>query len=412
MLTTAYPDSLPLLTQPVPMSDDAAFRLKVAPQCFDPVEGQAAPYAMHPGIASLLTEEELDENILFLDEGSFGKKECLVGGLLDVPYRELVTLVADGGVGKSLLAADLAFSVAAGSAFLGQETRPGTALYLDFEQERSTMLRRLRKLATEAKVDLPTLDRSFHYRNFTSRGETLQDVGEQVLELAARVQPDLIVLDSWASALQIDSNDEGRVNPALNVLKKFLKWGTVLTLAHLSDGGVNVPADQMKPSGNRQQRNQPRRIYGLRAKPTENYLTLGISKTNEPVERTQFKIERVDTLDGKGLKHVLLDEDGGSNGGKVGMQQEGQRLPERLEFIRDTVKTRGQVARKEMHSKLVEWGMTASTAEKALSSKQLEPIYPWVRLVPDEQDSRSKKLVWREKVILPIAENTGQTSIR
>lgn len=412
MMTSAYLGTAHSLPEHVPMSGDAALRLEVATRCFDPPRELLAPYSIHPGIVGLLTEEELDENILFLGEDSFRREEFLVGGLLALPYRELVTLVADGGVGKSLLATDLALSIAAGRDFLGQETRSGTALYLDFEQERSTASRRLRKLSTQAGIERRTLNQSFRYRNFKSRGTNLFEVEGEILDLAARVRPDIIVLDSWAAATGIDSNDERDVNRAFNVLKKFLKWGTVFILAHPSDGGVRAKADQMKPSGHRQQRQQPRLIYGLVGQAGANRLTLGVSKTNEPLERTIFKLERIDTLVGQGLRHVLLDEDRGSNEAKEGMPQEGPRLPKHLEFIRDTVKSRGQVTREEMRSMLVERGMTASTADKALRRQQLESISKWVQLVPDEHDSRSKRLVWHGKMIVPIAENTGQTPVR
>lgn len=370
---------------------------------FNPAPRLATDYRMHPALSASMTPEELDENFLLLDEAAWGAEEQLVGGCLDIPYRSLVTLVAYAGTGKSYLAADLALCVAAGRLFLGQETRPGTVLYIDFEQHRLEMLKRLHKLAREAEVDLPALAGRFHYRNFTERGDTFSTLQGSLLSECEQYKPDLIVLDSWGTSMGVDSNDEHSVNEALTHLKPFLRYGTVFVLAHPSEAGSTSAANRMKPSGHSQQRNQPRRIYGLSQKPGQRHLQLGVSKTNGSGELWIRNLYRTDTLNGQGLKHELQEPDKAPATATPDVGAEVPHLAEPLGFIMETVRERGKISREAMKALLQERGLSMNMADRALREGQLKPIARHVKVERDPANSKKKLLVWHEPLRLPLA---------
>lgn len=370
---------------------------------FTPPPELAAGYRMHPALSEGMTPEELDENFLLLDEHAYGTEEQLVRGCLDIPYRNLVTLVAYAGTGKSYLAADLALSVAAGRPFLGQETRPGTVLYIDFEQNRREMKKRLDKLAREAEIALPALASRLHYRNFTEEGSSFAAVQSSLLTLAEQYRPDLIVVDSWGTSMGIDSNDEHAVNQALTLLKPFLRYGTVLTLAHPSQNDAGKPANQLRPSGHSQQRNQPRRVYGLAKGSGRHHMRFGVSKTNGSGELWVRDLYRIDTLDGEGLKHVLQEPDEVPVAARLGVGAEASQPTETLQLIKDTVNERGQISREDMQALLQERGLTKSMADRALREGQLKPIAHHVKVERDPLNPKRKLLVRHEPLRLLIA---------
>ena len=76
-----------------------------------------------------------------------------------VPGGTVTTLNGDGGTGKSLAALQLAVATALGKGWLGQETKPGRALFISAEDDRDEIHRRLDDIAQAEGVRLADMPR-------------------------------------------------------------------------------------------------------------------------------------------------------------------------------------------------------------------------------------------------------------
>src|SRR5690606_6587100 len=122
-----------------------------------------------------------------------------------IPAGQPVLLSGDGGLGKSLLALQLAVAVASGGQWLGQYTASGDVLYLSAEDEIAELHRRLVRITS----NLPDLT-NLHLAPMAELDALLVTPGPRGGGLnttalydavAARVEelrPALVVLDSAA----------------------------------------------------------------------------------------------------------------------------------------------------------------------------------------------------------------------
>lgn len=127
----------------------------------------------------------------------------LVGGLIE---RGAVVLFAgDSGAAKSTLALDLAVALAQGRPWLGRSVERGRCIYVDAENDRRLVLRRLHALG------LRSGDVGLRY---WSRPPLSLSEPAHVAELREEVRqhrPDLLVLDTALSLAGIDANDNTAV---------------------------------------------------------------------------------------------------------------------------------------------------------------------------------------------------------
>lgn len=118
----------------------------------------------------------------------------------------LVSLYSAPGVGKSLLALEIAAALASGGAALGNSYRPTSVVYVDHENDpRGDVVSRLRamgysprhleRLAYYSFPAMATLD--------TSRG------GEELLELAQSHRAELVIIDTVSRTVQGEENENG-----------------------------------------------------------------------------------------------------------------------------------------------------------------------------------------------------------
>ena len=85
---------------------------------------------------------------------------------------------------------------------------------------------------------------------------------------------------TWQDAFQVEVQGDVPGHGGLRRPKTLLQWATVFYVAHPSDLGKDKVVENMKPAGNRQQRNQPRLVYGVKAT-AKDVLKLAIAKSND-----------------------------------------------------------------------------------------------------------------------------------
>ncbi len=164
-----------------------------------------------------------------------------------IPEGATTLLGGDGGAGKSLLAVQLAASVATGAPWLGLPTVQGPALVLAAEDDRDELHRRLLDVASaqghglDAFADLHVIAAAgLDATLFTSRdGDAVGELTPRFHEVeahAARIAPKVIVLDTAADlfgANEISRRQTRQFIAALNGLAMRLRCGVVL-LSHPS----------------------------------------------------------------------------------------------------------------------------------------------------------------------------------
>lgn len=135
-------------------------------------------------------------------------------------YRQIV-LYAPAKTGKSLITLDIAASMAAGKAILGQVNNMGRqhVVYLDYEMTEPDLLERI----TEMGYEPEDLEGYLHYALLPALPPLNTPEGAKAIrELAASVDAVLVIVDTLARAVDGDENDAGTIND-------FFRWtGTAL----------------------------------------------------------------------------------------------------------------------------------------------------------------------------------------
>ena len=138
-----------------------------------------------------------------------------------LPRGALSFIGGTGGVGKSVIAWALAFSVATGRPFLDAETDAGPVIYADFDSEpeaQGFMMNKVRRGLRLSKRDIAGL---VTYLAPGGMGQPLtQNRLESLRERIADTRPALVIIDAFTSALYtVRSNDTESVAGAMAALK-------------------------------------------------------------------------------------------------------------------------------------------------------------------------------------------------
>lgn len=168
-----------------------------------------------------------------------------------VPIGTVTILSGDGGVGKSLLALQLAAAVALGKRWVGQPTASGRALFISAEDDRDELHRRLVDVARGAGATLADL-RRLSVRSLAGEDALLAVVTpDKVLaasalyiELDQRItqeRPALVVLDTLADLFPGNENDRAQARQFIGILRGLAIRHdcAVVLLAHPSLSGLN-----------------------------------------------------------------------------------------------------------------------------------------------------------------------------
>lgn len=177
------------------------------------------------------------------------KREWVVPDL--IPGRQVTLLGGDGGVGKSLLALQLAVSVTAGVPWIGQWAEQGRVLYVSAEDEVAEHHRRLENIVTALSVQSSALsgldiidlaDADSILAAPRSRSDALKPtaVFDAIEGHIQRKPPNLIIVDTLADVYGGDENHRAQVRSFVRLLRGlcFRYDLAVVVLAHPSLTGI------------------------------------------------------------------------------------------------------------------------------------------------------------------------------
>ena len=168
-----------------------------------------------------------------------------------VPARTVTLLGGDGGVGKSLLALQLAIATAAALPWVGQDVRAGRVLYFSAEDDRDELHRRVDQIAIFYGIALGRLSNLMLWPLADedavmvtgAPGQALQATTrwDELKRLVVDQQPSLVVLDSLADIYSANENDRGHVRQFVNLLRGMVMPfnAALVLLAHPSLTGLS-----------------------------------------------------------------------------------------------------------------------------------------------------------------------------
>ena len=168
-----------------------------------------------------------------------------------VPARTVTLLGGDGGVGKSILALQLAFATAAGLPWVGQLVRQGRSLHLSAEDDRDELHRRSDQVSTfygtplekASALTLWSLADEDAVLVTGSPGQPLQATSrwEELKRFIELDRPALVVLDSLADVYGANENERSQVRQFVRMLRSLAipAETAVLLLGHPSLTGLS-----------------------------------------------------------------------------------------------------------------------------------------------------------------------------
>lgn len=218
-----------------------------------------------------------------------------------IPMADVTLLYGDGGTGKSLLALQLAFSVAIGNDWLGLPTRNDRAMYLTAEDDTSELHRRLDGIAKAKFTDLDSLDQLvlaslagedalLGEANVAGRIQPTK-LYRAIRRRVRDEQPSLLVLDTLNDLFGGDENDKGQARQFISLLRGIaLEHGcAVLLLAHPSKSGMTTGTGD---SGSVAWSNSARsRLYLERSDNNRDERTLSTKKSNYGPQGEELQIK-------------------------------------------------------------------------------------------------------------------------
>jgi hypothetical protein len=129
----------------------------------------------------------------------------------------------DGGASKSTTMMGLAVAIALGQPFLGMPTLKGNVLYLDWELDEQTFLRRLYAICRGMGQECPPAD--LYYAKLT---ESLDYHLPSIMEQCHRLDPALVIVDSLGPAAAADPNDAKAFIRIMQQLRKLERASVVV----------------------------------------------------------------------------------------------------------------------------------------------------------------------------------------
>jgi len=223
--------------------------------------------------------------------------EWFVGPL--IPARRSTSIVAKGGIGKSLLALDLAASVATGRPILDRPaSSPAHVVYIDMEMNYDDLAERLEEFGYDYTND-HTLQEHLHY--YLVAGFEMFDTakgGKEILDVARRHGAELVVIDTLARVVKGPENDADTYRAFNHYTGKNLKREGI-TSVRLDHAGKGKDKGGRGSSAKRDDIDVE---WALSAPKTTGRLLLEVQK-----KRAAWIPERVElTRGGEPLKHKVF----------------------------------------------------------------------------------------------------------
>ncbi|TVQ52094.1 MAG: ATPase, partial [Rhodobacteraceae bacterium] len=168
-----------------------------------------------------------------------------------IPSRTVTLLSGDGGVGKSLLALQLAVAVATGGAWIGRAVREGPAMVLSAEDDVDELHRRLDAILRADDLDFAAAG-DLTLRSLAGEDALLAALDRKsnmlaptplLAELDARLgeeRPAVLILDTLADYFGGVENDRAQARAFIGILRGLaIAHGcAVVVLAHPSVAGM------------------------------------------------------------------------------------------------------------------------------------------------------------------------------
>jgi RecA-family ATPase len=178
------------------------------------------------------------------------RRQFLVEDL--VPLRNVTMLSGHGGVGKSLLALQLAIAVPSGTDWIGFPVRKAPVLYLSAEEDEAETHIRLAEICDAESIALSSLT-DLHIKVLAGQDAVLaaEDLKstrmvetrlyERLVASMATIKPDLLVIDNLADVFSGNENVRGLARQFVGMLRRLAleHESAVLLLAHPSLSGIN-----------------------------------------------------------------------------------------------------------------------------------------------------------------------------
>ncbi len=173
--------------------------------------------------------------------------EWLVPGL--IPMKKVTLFGGDGGTGKSLLALQLAASVASGEKWLGLEVKRGMALFFSAEDDNDDLDRRTQAIAAAEAIDLDRLD-DLHLWSRAGLDALLANLASgqlepsklyaQLVDHISDLDVALVVIDTSADVFPGDEIKRVQVRQFIQLLARVaIEHGcAVVLLSHPSVDGM------------------------------------------------------------------------------------------------------------------------------------------------------------------------------
>ena len=134
-----------------------------------------------------------------------------------IPRNQLVVIFAPGGTGKSLLALYIAAALATGKEIFAEPKPPTNVLYMDYEMSQAVLYERLTAMGYNKDADLTRL----HYASLPPIGSLDKPEGaKQICDLARACQAELVIIDTFARAVEGAENDADTV-------RNFYRWTAI-----------------------------------------------------------------------------------------------------------------------------------------------------------------------------------------
>ncbi len=146
---------------------------------------------------------------------SFPAEDWLIEPI--IPRNQLVVIFAPGGTGKSLLALYIAAALATGKEIFSEPKPPTSVLYMDYEMSQAVLYERLTAMGYGKDTDLTRL----HYASLPPIGSLDKPEGaKQICDLARACQAELVIIDTFARAVEGAENDADTV-------RNFYRWTAI-----------------------------------------------------------------------------------------------------------------------------------------------------------------------------------------
>lgn len=214
-------------------------------------------------------------------EGEPPAREWLVNDL--IPSGAVTLLSGSGGLGKSILALDLAIAAVTGRAWCGKwVARQGAALVVSAEDDRAEVWRRLHKMNggnMSGLDDLMICAMAGVDAALNKADGSPSAFMSQLYMVASEAKPSVVVIDNLALTFIGDENNRAEASRFVRMLHQFAEWAgcAVVLLQHPSLTGLATGTGQ---SGSTAWRNAARAVLlleGDRDEPDGRTLTIGKS---------------------------------------------------------------------------------------------------------------------------------------